>query len=377
MRRHPDLALFVLGLIGLGAALMLDFLLLAPNRLLSGHAIVLTRWPLVASWAGLCALAWWPRPRVAAWAGAWLAVALIVGTLALAGVTATRVAGTNGIVRVQLGAGCWLTLVVAVWVLLDRLRAGAPRPLLRGLCLLVPVAALLAMAYGGLFDQFALVREYRMQQGRFATAVLQHLALATAAVVGGLLVGLPLAWAAWRRPRWRGSLLGSLNLIQTLPSIALFALLIGPLAWLSQQAGWLQAVGIGGTGAAPAVLALAAYALLPIVRYTLAGLAGVPDAAIDAARGMGMTGLQILRQVQLPLALPVLVAGLRIVAVQAIGLATVAALIGAGGLGRFVFLGLGQGATDLVMLGTLAIIALALAVNALFEGLRIWTEPRT
>jgi osmoprotectant transport system permease protein len=295
----------------------------------------------------------------------------------LAGVTATRVAGTNGIVRVQLGAGCWLTLVVAVWVLLDRLRAGAPRPLLRGLCLLVPVAALLAMAYGGLFDQFALVREYRMQQGRFATAVLQHLALATAAVVGGLLVGLPLAWAAWRRPRWRGSLLGSLNLIQTLPSIALFALLIGPLAWLSQQAGWLQAVGIGGTGAAPAVLALAAYALLPIVRYTLAGLAGVPDAAIDAARGMGMTGLQILRQVQLPLALPVLVAGLRIVAVQAIGLATVAALIGAGGLGRFVFLGLGQGATDLVMLGTLAIIALALAVNALFEGLRIWTEPRT
>ena len=113
------------------------------------------------------------------------------------------------------------------------------------------------------------------------------------------------------------------------------------------------------------------------MRGVLAGLSGVPAAALDAARGMGLRRAQILRQIQLPLAWPVLLAGLRIVVVQSIGLAAVAALIGAGGLGRFVFLGLGQGATDLVALGTLAIIALALLADALFQALAVWTEPVT
>ena len=110
------------------------------------------------------------------------------------------------------------------------------------------------------------------------------------------------------------------------------------------------------------------YALLPVVRYTVAGLDAVPSDAREAARGLGMSRLQLLWRVQLPLGWPVLLAGLRIVAVQTVGLAAVAALIGAGGLGRFVFLGIGQGAIDMVLLGTLAIIALALTIDFLFQG---------
>ena len=125
----------------------------------------------------------------------------------------------------------------------------------------------------------------------------------------------------------------------------------------------LAALGVGGIGPAPAIIALVLYALLPIVRNTAAGISGVDPTIIDAARGMGLTRRQIFCRVELPLALPVLLAGLRIVIVQTIGLAVVAALIGAGGLGTFVFEGLGQYALDLVLLGALPAILLALAAD--------------
>ena len=131
----------------------------------------------------------------------------------------------------------------------------------------------------------------------------------------------------------------------------------------------LAAIGVGGIGVAPAIVALVLYALLPVVRNTAVGLAGVDSRVIEAGRGMGLTSRQIFRQVELPLALPVLLAGLRIVIVQAIGLAVVAALIGAGGLGTFVFEGLGQYAVDLVLLGALPAIFLALAADFILQTL--------
>ena len=136
------------------------------------------------------------------------------------------------------------------------------------------------------------------------------------------------------------------------------------------------ALGIGGIGPAPAIIALILYALLPIVRNTLAGIAGGDPAVVDAARGMGMTRHQLFWRVELPLSLPLLFAGLRIVTVQAVGLAVVAALIGAGGLGSFVFEGLGQYATDLVLLGALPAILLALAADFVLQTLSALLSPR-
>jgi osmoprotectant transport system permease protein len=124
---------------------------------------------------------------------------------------------------------------------------------------------------------------------------------------------------------------------------------------------------VGGIGPAPAIIALILYALLPIVRNTNAGISGVDPAAIDAARGVGLTQRQIFWRIEFPLALPILMAGLRVVTVQTIGLAVVAALIGAGGLGTFVFEGLGQYALDLVLLGALPAIGLALTVDFLLR----------
>jgi osmoprotectant transport system permease protein len=142
-----------------------------------------------------------------------------------------------------------------------------------------------------------------------------------------------------------------------------------PLSALAAAWPTLAAAGIGGIGMAPAIIALILYALLPVVRNTVTGIAAVDPAAIDAARGMGMTGRQLLWRIELPLSLPLLIAGLRIVTVQSIGLAVVAALIGAGGLGSFVFAGLGQYATDLVLLGALPAIGLALAADFLLQTL--------
>src|SRR5207244_9379214 len=205
------------------------------------------------------------------------------------------------------------------------------------------------MAASGLFDSLSLEREYHTRQAAFAAALVRHIVLVAAALGPALVIGFPLGVAAVRRRQMQEPLFAVLNLLQTIPSIALFGLLIVPLSALVTEVPALGRLGIAGIGVAPAVIALVLYALLPIVRSTVAGIGGVEAAVIDAARGMGMTQRQRFWRVELPLAMPVLLAGLRIVTVQAIGLAVVAALIGAGGLGSFVFEGLGQYAADLVL----------------------------
>jgi len=158
-----------------------------------------------------------------------------------------------------------------------------------------------------------------------------------------------------------------LNVVQTIPSIALFGLLLAPLALLALHAPVVSRLGIGGIGMAPAVIALTLYSLLPVVRSTVAGLTQVPGPALEAAAAMGMTRFQILRRVEVPLALRVFLSGLRVATVQTVGLAVVAALIGAGGMGALVFQGLSSSAIDLVLLGVVPVVTLAAAFDAAFR----------
>jgi osmoprotectant transport system permease protein len=177
------------------------------------------------------------------------------------------------------------------------------------------------------------------------------------------MIGMPLGLLAARKPKTDAALFGTLNLLQTIPSVALFGLLIVPLSALASAVPVLASWGIGGIGPAPAIVALILYALLPIVRNTHAAVTRVDPAIIDAAQGMGLTPTQIFWRIELPLGMPTVMAGLRITLVQTVGLAAVAALIGAGGLGTFVFQGIGEYATDLVLLGAIPIILLALAAD--------------
>lgn len=360
---------------GLAAALGTGFLSLAPNRLLSGRPVAL--WAaadpsLVAviafCGAALLAVSFVPlRPRTYR-AAAVMAFILLVTVLLTAGQGGMELATTApSRARVSLGAGFWILFGAAGLMLIDALQRADT-----GIAARVGAAAAIALAFflmakTGLFDALSLAKEYATRRDFFASALVRHIVLVAAAVGPAVAIGFPLGVLAARRPQIQGGLFAVLNLLQTVPSVALFGLLIVPLSALATAVPPLAAVGVGGIGPAPAIIALILYALLPVVRNSMAGIAGVDPGVIDAGRGMGMTARQLFWRAELPLAAPVLLAGLRIVIVQAIGLAVVAALIGAGGLGTLVFEGLGQYAADLVLLGALPAIVLALSADFLLQ----------
>ncbi len=152
---------------------------------------------------------------------------------------------------------------------------------------------------------------------------------------------------------------------------------MAPLAWMAVQMPALARAGISGVGMAPAVIALLLYALLPIVRSALAGFDQVPAEVVHAARAMGMSPRQVLWQVELPLALPVLLIGLRTAVVQTTGLAAVSALVGAGGLGQIMFDGLFSAANELVILGVVPIVVLAMLADTFFKVMEALIKEQT
>ena len=267
--------------------------------------------------------------------------------------------------RVSPALGFW-GLPAASYILVDqaRLPKGKGRGLLLALILLVPVAFILG---GGRGAALSVYREWTARQDRFLTETLVHLRLFTTAVIAATVIGVPLGILAARDKRYTAAVISFVDGVQTIPSMALFGLLIAPLAALARAFPILRSLGISGTGAAPALIALTLYALLPITRNTVAGLAAVPDSAMESGRGMGMSSGQLFRQVRWPMALPYILAGLRTASVQAVGNTAVAALIGAGGLGIMIFQGLGQAAPDLILLGVIPLIFMALAVDRLWS----------
>ena len=188
---------------------------------------------------------------------------------------------------------------------------------------------------------------------------LEHLWLVLVSIGVASLIAIPGAIALTRRASLRRSMLGVASVLQTIPSLALFGFLL-PLPF------------IGGIGRHTAIIALCLYALLPILRNSLVGILGVDPAVRESAVAMGMTGGQILWQVELPLAVPAILAGLRIATVTTVGTATVAAAIGAGGLGVFIFRGIATVDTATILAGAVPAAIMALAAD---EGLE-WIEKR-
>lgn len=295
-----------------------------------------------------------------------LGLAAVLAAIALA--AGSLVPPADRLSRLSPDWGFWLGLVFLALAVTDGVARMHPSPRGRALAVFCVALAVVMVLRSGALDGLAVMREYAVRADVFGREFLRHLQLALGAAAAAIGLGLPLGLALHGGRRFRGPVLGVLTAIQAVPSIALFGLLMAPLAWLAHQFPWLGAVGIRGIGAAPAFIALTLYALLPIVAATVTGLACVPPEAVDAARGAGMTDGQILRSVELPLAFAAVLAGVRVVLVQTIGLTTVAALIGGGGLGTFVFQGLGQTAIDLVLLGALPVVAMAVAAGILLDA---------
>ncbi|SFT98628.1 ABC transporter permease [Halomonas saccharevitans] len=380
-RPRYNVVLLSLSLVGLLVWLALDTVSVAPNRIVPGTShglaeslgwggVLVSALPLLA----LAALARRPTPKSLR-----IALGLVVVQLATLplwlSLAAHRLVDPGAVgARLGIGAGVWLLLFLLLMLLVE-LRSRLAISRLAGAALLVMPLAVLGWCLTQWLAPLALWQEYLGRRDQFLGAIFEHLALVGVAVGVSLVLGVAaaLAMRRWQAAQRIG--FGVLNFLQTIPSIALFGLLLAPLAWLSAHVEWLAALGVSGIGWAPALLALVGYSLLPMVRNTFVALEAVDPGVIDAARGMGMSRGQVFRQVRLPLALPVILEGVRITTVQAIGLTAVAALIGAGGLGTFIFQGLGQAAMDLVLLGALPILVLALVADALLGALTDTLRP--
>jgi osmoprotectant transport system permease protein len=372
----------VLGLLALALVWVLDLGTILPNRIVPGTGY------------GLWAAVGWP------WAA--LVTAVLVGCLLLSLIplrsryfpllilvsaslallplvlevfAARHLPEDSPYARSSIGAGFWCLLFFLSLMLIEVLgRLGSGRGLQMGLLVAISGSWVWFFSGDGL-ESLSLVREFNARPQKFEQALWTHLALALGAVTISAALAFGLALKMIRSVAWRRPILGVVSFLQTIPSLAVFGLLIAPLSALVEAFPFLQTLGIRGIGGAPAMLALVAYSLLPMVRNTYVALTQVPESLADAGRGMGMNERQLFFRLKLPLALPVIVEGVRITTIQAIGLTAVAALIGAGGFGSFIFQGLGQAAMDLVLLGALPTIALALLADALLTMLAASLRP--
>ncbi|HAH9141848.1 TPA: ABC transporter permease [Escherichia coli] len=341
-RINPVLALLLL-LTAIAAAL--PFISYAPNRLVSGEGRHLwqlwpqTLWMLVGvgcAWLTACFI---PAKKGSIFA---LILAQFVFVLLVwgAGKAATQLAQNgSALARTSLGSGFWLAAALALLACSDAIRRISTHPLWRWLLHMQIAIVPLWLLYSGTLNDLSLMKEYANRQDVFDDALAQHLTLLFGAVLPALVIGVPLGiWCYFSTAR-QGAIFSLLNVIQTVPSVALFGLLI----------------------------ALVLYALLPLVRGVVVGLNQIPRDVLESARAMGMSGAQRFLHVQLPLALPVFLRSLRVVMLQTVGMAVIAALIGAGGFGALVFQGLLSSAIDLVLLGVIPVIVLAVLTDALFD----------
>jgi osmoprotectant transport system permease protein len=371
---------------GLASLLLLPYAYYAPSRIVTGvgWSALMALGPVwLASLAGLwLLLAVLSLGVVRGWAGALLrelaASALVVALSWGSGYAASQVALTiGGYSRLSIGPGVWIGLILCFMVVLSTRRELAGHAWAFWIVALLAPVAVVALAVNGVFADTGIAREYANYQDRYFAETANQMLMAGTAVVIATVIGVGLGITAFSDRRLQRPVFVAVNLLQTIPSLAAIVLLLPILAGISRAFPILRTVGIGGSGWAPVVIVLTMYALLAISVNTDAGLRAVPPAAVDAGTGMGMNAGQLMRRVRLPLASPVVLTGVRTSAVQTVGNATLAAFIGAGGLGVFIFQGMAQQAPDLILLGSLTLVLLAVVTDAVLRLAALILTPRS
>lgn len=378
---QPNIVLLSLTVVMLAALWLLNLVSVAPNRIVSGTSYgvlealgwggALLASLLVIAMSGLALVP--SRSR-------YQAMLLLVIAILMLMPCGLMAAGhrlldpTLPQARLGIGAAYWSLLFILLLCLVElRIKLALAR--WQTTLLLSGVGIVWWLCASLWLTNLALVQEFQAREQQFYQALVQHMILVATAVGISVVAGVLLAMLMRRFVKLQKVAFALLNFLQTIPSLALFGLLLAPLAWLAANVPVLAQLGVSGIGTTPALIALIAYSLLPMVRNTYIALGEVNVETLEAAKAMGMRAGQRFWQVRLPLALPVLLEGVRITTVQAVGLTAVAALIGAGGLGTFIFQGLGQAAMDMVLLGALPILALALILDACLGALAEMLRP--
>jgi osmoprotectant transport system permease protein len=371
--RRVDRLGVVLVAAGLVATATMPFIIVKANRIAAGKPQLLTQliaqpvtMALVALLLVTAVAALFLRNPLARLVLATLCIGCLLLAIGLVSTAATPAGSASA--RITPGGTFWALLAVVGLVISDALVKLQLTPWMRVGSLILYAALLGGFLVSGSLDGLSIMKEFAIRSDQFWSEALTHVFLAFGSVALAIVVALPLGILCFWLPKIRAAVLQVLSLVQTIPSLALFGLLMLPLGYLASHVPLAADLGIRGIGAAPALIALILYSLLPVVANTVVGLDGVDPAVRDAAAGMGLTRLQILFGIDLPLAFPVILTGIRIVLVQAIGLVTVAALIGGGGFGLFIFQGLGQTAMDLVLLGAVPTVFLAFSSAVILDA---------
>jgi osmoprotectant transport system permease protein len=278
--------------------------------------------------------------------------------------------------RLSLGGGVWTTLLGAYISIFSCRQKLTNSVVWRNIVSWSGLAAFVVFLGTGWLNNLSVMVEFKQQQSQFITQLQTHVLLFSGSALAGTLIGIPLGIFASNNHYVEKPVFFIVNVVQTVPSLALFGLLIAPLSALSSAFPALRQWGVSGIGAAPAVIALVLYSLLPVTRNTYVSLKQLDPAIIEVGSGMGMSRSQIFRKIEVPLSAPIVLEGVRTASVQAVGNTAVAALIGAGGLGWFIFQGISQAANDLVIMGAVPIVGLALVVDLIMRGLVKIATPK-
>lgn len=359
-------------ILAVSGLLVLPWLAKAPNRLLPGVPLetsaALGSGMWILSLAALAALsALWRPGRAAALAALVLSSAGLLAAVWLTGAgAAAALLGSPPASRVSLGAGAWTYLIGSGLMIAEAARRAGRAS---AAVLAAAGAALSLLVISGGLDSLSLMMEARGRGADLGRALVQHAALSAGALALASAIACPVAILALFSPRAETAARGALGLIQVIPALALFGLLVPALALALAAAPSLRALGLGAIGATPTVIGVGLYLALPLASALVAGLRAADPSVLESARAMGFSRARLLREVRVPLAMPAIAGGFRLAAVQSIGLVTLGGLIGAGGLGALVFEGMAQFAPDLILLASLPVVITALCVDALLAKL--------
>lgn len=372
MKKIQDKTLLLLSLVGAAAFSFMNLLELKPNRISQGVKYSSFEFfgglgvAIIICWLGLIALAFYGKKHKNL-----MVIIVTTGLLLLLLWILQLKTGAytkgNSSARVSLSAGFYVQ-VFSIYMLFSSYAKGIKRYQWIKWIGYISIAGLVTfLLMTGAFDDLSLIKEYNTKKTQFADNLRIHALLTLGSVATGALIAIPLGFLAYSSKQLEDKIMIPLSIIETIPSLSLFGILLVPLAGLGRLP-FFDSIGVSGIGWAPAYVALTLYTLLPIGRNTLTGFYSVDKGAIEAAKGMGMSKGQIVQKIELPLAFPVIFTGIRIAFIQTIGGAVLAGLVGGGGLGTFVFLGLGEASPDLILLGVLPIVFFTVLLDYLLKA---------
>jgi osmoprotectant transport system permease protein len=223
----------------------------------------------------------------------------------------------------------------------------------------------------GMYEMLGISKEFFNRRETFNIEIMRHLTLSLSSLLFAIVPSLYLGYQSTKHAKLREWIMGIINGFQVAPTLSLLALMMIPLSFLSQEFPFLRSIGIKGIGFFPSFIVLTLYALLPITSNTYTGFKQIDSSILDSAKALGLSRLQILFKVSFPLALPVILSGIRTALTQNIGNTILAGLVGGGGLGSIIFLGLSQSATDLILLGSIPVVFMALFSDVVLEAVEI------